>query len=132
MGYPENLSNQGEEMLEFLGERGGESLYKIQHISARESSQKLADLCMSSRNCWQVLASNSQLVPSTHPSFQLSTADCSLISRGKHNSLFRKISCILVNWGVGEREVKKRVTMSRFQISCILVKWGGGREKGGG
>ena len=34
--------------------------------------------------------------------------------------------------GVWEREVKKRVTMSRFQISCILVKWGGAGEKGGG
>ena len=67
----------------------------------------------------------------SYPSFQLSTADCSLISGGKHNSLFRKISCILVNWWVGARKVKKRVTMSRFQISCILVKWGGAREKGG-
>ena len=67
-----------------------------------------------------------------YPSLQLSAADCSLISGGKPNSLFRKISCILVNWGVGGRKVKKRVTMSRFQISCILVKWGGGREKGGG
>ena len=64
------------------------------------------------------------------PILQLLTPD-SLISEGKCNSLFRKISCILVNWGVRERKVKKRVTMSRFQISCILVKWGGAREKGG-
>ena len=66
------------------------------------------------------------------PSFQLSTPDCSLISRGKRNSLFRKISCILVNWGMRERKVKKRVTMSRFQISCILVKWEALERKAGG
>ena len=48
MGYPENLSKRREEMREFLGKRSGESLHKIQHISARESSQKLSDLCMSS------------------------------------------------------------------------------------
>ena len=113
-------SRRSEEMREFLGERAAKGpFYQIEHIlvlkSWRLSGSWVREI---------VSASKSQLSLLVIPISP--TVDSRLfpdIPRQAYNSLFGKISCILVNRGMWERR-REGLTMSRFQISCILAKWG--------